>query len=188
MRAPPPAPVVVENVNFDSITLMRWTVDNEPHSWPLKKVGPILWDGYARFDNVSNGGLWLSANADGKTYWGQAYDSLNRLPYQTKMDRPGSDIQIQTKLDGIYRVRFNAQTRAFRIEAASTDATETMPADTPEQIRTWTDTRGRTVEAKLISVKEASVLLENASGAILEVPLNALSPDDQAYAKERRAP
>lgn len=185
---PPPAPVVVENVNFDSITLMRWTVDNEPHSWPLKKVGPILWDGYARFDNVSNGGLWLSANADGKTYWGQAYDSLNRLPYQTKMDRPGSDIQIQTKLDGIYRVRFNAQTRAFRIEAASTDATETMPADTPEQIRTWTDTRGRTVEAKLISVKEASVLLENASGAILEVPLNALSPDDQAYAKERRAP
>lgn len=186
--APPPAPVVVENVDFNSITLMRWSLDAPPQAWPLKKVGPVLWDGYARFDHVQNGGLWLSANADGETYWGQAYDSLNRMPYQTKMDRPGSDIQILTGLDGIYRVRFNAQTRAFRIEPASTNATKDATVAQTEQIRIWTDARGKTVEAKLIAVKEASVLLENARGAVIEVPLTALSPADQTYAKEHLTP
>lgn len=183
--APPAPPVRVENVQFDSIALMGLDPTNRPLSWPLKQIGPVHWEGFVQFHALNDGALWLSANADGKTYWGQAYDTLDRIPYHTKADRMGSDMQIGIPLDGTYRVRFNAQTRDFLMESAPNAQPSTTAAPMADELRTWTDLRGNTIAAKLIEVRETTIVLQKANGVSAEVPLNALIPEDQDVARKQ---
>ncbi|NLT70006.1 MAG: hypothetical protein GXX91_04850 [Verrucomicrobiaceae bacterium] len=49
--------------------------------------------------------------------------------------------------------------------------------------RTWTNTAGRTIEARLISLGPATVKLQLRSGKTYDVPLQDLSPDSAAQAK-----
>ena len=58
------------------------------------------------------------------------------------------------------------------------------PAGEPP-IRTWTSTFGSSIEARLVSKKGDSVVLEKADGSNLTVPLNKLSKADQAYVDQQ---
>ena len=50
--------------------------------------------------------------------------------------------------------------------------------------RTFTNTKGKQVEAELIGVENETAILKLANGRRAKVPLKALSDDDQAYAKK----
>ncbi len=51
--------------------------------------------------------------------------------------------------------------------------------------RTWTDSAGKfRVDAELVGVADQKVRLRKADGAIVEVPIERLSPEDQRYARK----
>jgi len=54
----------------------------------------------------------------------------------------------------------------------------------PTEMRTWTDARGRKVTARAVSMDGGNVVLENAAGARLTVPLSNFSAQDQAYLRQ----
>lgn len=58
-------------------------------------------------------------------------------------------------------------------------------AQAPRQqmLRTWTDAKGRKVEARLLAVEGDTVRLEKPDGKPIAVPLSRLSQEDQDYAK-----
>ncbi|MBW7909222.1 MAG: alpha amylase C-terminal domain-containing protein [Kiritimatiellae bacterium] len=187
--APAAPPPVVENVHFASIRLMGEDGTGKPFAQPLKQIGPVHWEAFLNFTNVDDGALRLLADRDGKVFWGQAYDNLDRLPYKTTMDRKGSDVQIATMLNGTYRVRFNAQTREFFFEAppAGTTASPESASESSAPLgpfRTWTDVRGKTIQAKLIAATSETVTLESPSGKRVEIKLEILSAEDQDFARK----
>lgn len=51
------------------------------------------------------------------------------------------------------------------------------------EIRTWTDSKGRNVEASFIGLDGENIILQTADGATHRFPLTNLSPEDQALAK-----
>jgi len=57
--------------------------------------------------------------------------------------------------------------------------------DSAGNIRTWTDTTGKTVEAAFVDVKDDTVRLRLPNGNIAEVPLERLAKQDQAYVAEQ---
>jgi len=66
--------------------------------------------------------------------------------------------------------------------------TWTLPAvAAPTQMRTWTDTRGRQVTARALSVSNGRVVLERPHGATLTVPFANLSAQDQNYLRRHFA-
>jgi hypothetical protein len=65
-----------------------------------------------------------------------------------------------------------------------------LPATTwaEEAMRTWTSTSGKTIEARFQASKGKKVLLENADGWAMSVPIAGLSAEDQAYIKNILTP
>jgi hypothetical protein len=61
-------------------------------------------------------------------------------------------------------------------------------AASAEELRTWTDTSGRTVEAKFVRVFSGKAILEAKDGRSLPVPLSRLSASDRQYIQERTGP
>lgn len=51
--------------------------------------------------------------------------------------------------------------------------------------RVWTDKSGRQVEAEFVRVHQGRVILKDALGQVLPVPLDSLSEADQAYVREQ---
>lgn len=49
------------------------------------------------------------------------------------------------------------------------------------EARTWTSTDGRTIEGELIGKTETVAMIERDGGAVVNVPLEKLSPADQAF-------
>ncbi|MCE9554544.1 MAG: hypothetical protein K8T91_14385 [Planctomycetes bacterium] len=60
------------------------------------------------------------------------------------------------------------------------------PGDS-EPVRTWTDSRGKTIEAAFDSTQDGKVQLRKADGKILTVPLDRLQKSDQEYVRSRPA-
>ncbi len=147
-------------------------------SFPLKRNG-VIWEGVIRLSNVSGGTMRIAANETGVIYWGVPYMPLNRIPFETAAERLGEDLRIQTTLDGAFRVRFNEETLALSIEAVNEP-----PPQPPPAMRTWTDSRGRTIEARLVAVRGDVVVLERPDGRRTEVQRATLSPVDQVYVRD----
>jgi hypothetical protein len=57
--------------------------------------------------------------------------------------------------------------------------------DTAGDIRTWTDTSGKTVEAAIVDVKDGTVRLRLPDGKIASVALDRLCDEDRAYIGEQ---
>ncbi|MEM7392375.1 MAG: hypothetical protein AAF492_08495, partial [Verrucomicrobiota bacterium] len=57
-----------------------------------------------------------------------------------------------------------------------------------DQVRTWTSTSGKTIEASLISVQGTHVLLKTPAGQSMRIRLRGLSRDDQAYVRSTMKP
>lgn len=51
-------------------------------------------------------------------------------------------------------------------------------------LRTWTDTRGRTIEASLVRVDGSSVQLKKRDGKVYTVPIDRLSEQDRAFIRK----
>lgn len=168
---------------YASIKLTGVDEKGKTFSWPLKRSG-ARWEGTAQFKDTSGGTLRLSANEDGVIYWGQSYDTLKSLPYVTTAERLGSDIRIETRLDGAYRIQFNEENLEFSMEAVAAPPAPT-PTSEPQPLHTWIDVRGRTLEARLVAVKGEVLVLERANKQRSEIRLDVLSPADQAYAREQ---
>ena len=66
------------------------------------------------------------------------------------------------------------------IEASQTYAEKTL--------RTWTSTSGKTVEATFEAIKNGKVLLKNADGWAMSVPITSLSQADQHYIEKQTNP
>jgi len=58
-----------------------------------------------------------------------------------------------------------------------------LPVISRAEIRTFTDSVGRTLEAELVGMRDGSAVLKLGGGRIAKVPLSSLSDDDQAYVK-----
>jgi hypothetical protein len=54
------------------------------------------------------------------------------------------------------------------------------------EARTWTSSSGKTVEAELVAVQGAMVVLQTAQGQRLSIALQALSADDQAFVRSQQ--
>lgn len=172
---------------YASIHLMGVDGAGQRFRWPLKRDG-VQWEGIVRFEGVSAGTLRLSANDNGVIYWGQSYTALDRLPFQTTAERLGADLKIATRLDGSYRVRFNEETLEWIIEpiaAPPPPARPSAPSPPAPVLRTWTDVRGRTLEARLVEVQGEKIVLERAAGPRVEIRLDALSETDRAFVREQ---
>lgn len=53
-----------------------------------------------------------------------------------------------------------------------------------QEWRTWTDQKGRTIEAQIVAVSDGTVSIQKRDGQAYEFPLNLLSGSDQAYVRE----
>jgi thiol-disulfide isomerase/thioredoxin len=73
-------------------------------------------------------------------------------------------------------------------EVASKSKTEAPPKAAAAVSRTWTDTRGNLkVAAKFRGVINKNVKLECDDGHVINIPLDKLSDDDQAFIKKRKS-
>jgi hypothetical protein len=118
----------------------------------------------------------LSANNDGVIYWGAGQDATITPPYRGALARLGPDIKVNGSMAGAYKVIFNEENQELTLEPMA-------GAPPPEPFRTWTDAKGRQVEARLLGLQSGVVLMESRAGQKLKVPLDSLSADDQAYAR-----
>lgn len=76
---------------------------------------------------------------------------------------------------------------AEELAAKKKDVT-TKPSATPATLRTWSDASGQfKVEAKFRGIIGANVKLERSDGSVINIPLEKLSSDDQAFIKKRKA-
>jgi len=55
-----------------------------------------------------------------------------------------------------------------------------------EPMRTWTNQDGRTIEAKMLSADGVQATVMTAEARVLNLQLDTLSEDDQAYVREKR--
>lgn len=166
---------------YAGIRVVGRNQNGAPFEVPLKRTG-VLWEGILRLTGVTGGSLRLAANDDGVIYWGVPYTPLAQLPFEASAERLGDDLHIRAPLDGSYRIRFNEETLSLSIEHIN----ETPPP-TAAPLRTWTDARGRAIEARFIALRGDTVTLERADGRSIEIKLPALSPADQAAARESAA-
>lgn len=150
----------------------------------LKRSG-TKWEGAARLSQPAGGSFRIAANEDGVIYWGSEFDALDRLPFNTTLQRLAHDIAIRTELHGIYRIRFDEESLALSIEK-----TGSLPGAGPAvakprapalPLRAWTDLRGRKIEARLVAMEGELIGLERANGARINVKLETLSAEDRDY-------
>ncbi len=76
-----------------------------------------------------------------------------------------------------------------RPKSVSASVSKSGAPATGKGSRTWSDVSGKfQVEAKFVSVSDGKVNLLRADGRILSVPLEKLSPKDQAFVEQMQAP
>ena len=56
-----------------------------------------------------------------------------------------------------------------------------------EPLRTFTDNKGRTMEARIVRFQDGGVVIQRSDGKVFSLSPDVLSPDDQAYIAERRS-
>ena len=57
-----------------------------------------------------------------------------------------------------------------------------------QEFRTWTDIKGRKLEAAMVDVRDGNVLLKLSDGKVYPWPIEKLSKADQDYVKEVQVP
>lgn len=77
---------------------------------------------------------------------------------------------------------------AFALAGLCSHASAQAVAEQGSNLRVWTSQVGTKIEARLKSVIGNKVVLEKEDGAVLEVPLTSLSPDDQAWVARQTKP
>jgi len=69
--------------------------------------------------------------------------------------------------------------------AASLPAAQPVSEEKPSRKRTWTDSTGQfKVEAEFVELKDNFVSLKKSDGAVIRIPLDKLSADDQKFAQQ----
>jgi len=140
---------------------------------PLKSVADYQWSGVVRMASPTAVRLRVSANEDGRIYWGAHDEAEIALPCAIRLKRLGTNIVLRGPLDGRYQFAFNEDSLELSIQPA--------PEPQPQPLRTWTDSRGRTLQARFVSVSGATAIMERANGESVRVPLNTLSEADRNY-------
>ena len=145
---------------------------------PLKRKQGLVWEGRISVPAQDGASFKLSANHDGVIYWGAGQDTSITPPYRGALARLGPDIKVNGSMAGSYKVVFNEENQELTLDPMA-------GPPPPEPFRTWTDAKGRKVEARLLGQQNGVVLMESRAGQKLKVPLDSLSADDQAYVKNR---
>ncbi len=141
---------------------------------PLKRNQGLIWEGRITVPTQEDVSFKLSAHHDGVIYWGAGQDASITPPYRGALARLGPDIKVNGSMSGSYKIIFNEENQELTLEPIA-------GAPPPEPYRTWTDVKGRQVEARLLGVQGGVVLMESRVGQKMKVPLDSLSADDQAY-------
>ncbi len=139
---------------------------------PLVRKQGLRWEGVFTVTNEARAAFRISANQDGKGFWGDGANSFVSPPYQGRARRLGPDFQTRAALDGRYRLVFHEDTLDVQLEAIQ-----------PPALRLWRDLKGRTVEARCVRVEGTAAVLETKDGRTIKVPLVSLHPDDRAEAE-----
>lgn len=151
-------------------------------SMPLRLVGEQQWEGRFVLRGVENPSFKISANDDGVIFWG-GFDrevSPVALPFRETAKRLGTPFVASGTWAGEFMIRFNEDSRELAIERIGDIPPEPEPA--PESpFRTWTNVRGQTLEARLVSVDGKSVTLEGRDGKSVALPRQGLSEADQKF-------
>lgn len=76
-------------------------------------------------------------------------------------------------------------TEAKKLAAAwKANAPGQIAGSSPGRMQTWVSTDGRSITAEWVRLDGESVVLKRADGQVFQVPLNRLSPESQAAAKQ----
>lgn len=130
-----------------------------------------LWEGRITFTNVPDADFRLSANEDGKIYWGAGFDSTIRPGFHGPLKRLGPNVKLLGPLDGPFLVRFNEDSLELQIS----------PADPEPVFREWRDQRGARIEARLVRAEGDAITLERRDGRTIQVSRAQLSREDQDF-------
>lgn len=162
-----------------SINLAGDFNDWSPTAWPFEHVADHTWEGTFFFDQVDNPRFKLTANDHDAIWWGRP---AGRDPVQLStpmtIRRLGPDFVVRETWQGLYLFRFNDETKSLTIERIGD---EPLPDEPIVEYRAWTSARGSIISARLITVDGERVHLARDDGKFFEVPIRALSPDDQDY-------
>ena len=153
-------------------------------AWPLRLVADHVWEGEVEVAGGATPQFTVSANEDGVIFWGAAYDGHEVEPGKpATLKRLGGKVASAEPLAGWYRFRFNEETLAFTVERAPEPPP--APAADADPFRTWTDQRGKTLEARLAGREAQVVVLERRDGTTVRIPVDRLSTADQAWLEAR---
>ncbi len=147
----------------------QWALTNAP----LTRRQGLTWEGRIRVPAQEGVEFKLSANDNGIIFWGAGQDGTIAPPYRGTLARLGPNLKVSGTMSGEYLVKFNEENLELTIDPAPT-------APQPEPYRVWTDRKGRTVEARLLGVRNGAVNLETRTGQNLNIPIASLSESDQA--------
>lgn len=165
---------------YGAIHLVGTFNDWNPTNAALKRASGQLWQGRFSMPEQDDASLKLTANKGGEIFWGAGESVWITPPYRGSLERLGPDLRISRLAAGEYDVTFNEDTLEFSLTPAHDQKT------TQEAVfRIWTDSKGRTIEAKLISRQQEMVNLESRTGQKLQLPVGKLSPADRSYLEPR---
>lgn len=78
-----------------------------------------------------------------------------------------------------------APTASGQRTSATTPA-ESSPPQSAREMRTWTDTNGRTIEARMLRATADQVTIQRSDGARFTIPLDTLSSADQEWVRSQQ--
>jgi 1,4-alpha-glucan branching enzyme len=147
---------------------------------PMRLTSDSTWEGYVTLTDAPGIEFKLSANEDGRIFWGVDESPVIHAPYRGALRRLGANIRLEGPLNGTYRFTFDEESLELGVESVSAIPPE-FAAGAPDQVfRTWTDVRGNKVEARLARIAAGTVTLERPAGPPVQVRIESLSPADQA--------
>lgn len=156
--------------------------DWSPTAWPFEHVADHTWEGTFFFDQVANPRFRITANEHDAIWWGRPA-GREPVAVSTPMTarRLGPEFLVRETWQGLYRFRFDDQTKSLTIERIGDEPLPKEPENWVEPYRAWTSARGASISARLITVGGEWVHLEREDGEFFEVPIHALSLEDRDY-------
>jgi len=170
---------------YASIHLTGNFVGEDLNAWKFALVADYTWEGKFTFKEVVDPTFTLLANDEGVIFWG-GVDAAASAPQNgsVSVKRLGKKIAAPGTWNGVYRFRFNEDALQLDIERVGdipAAAAPAKPAPVDGEFRSWKDTRGAVLEAKLVEANETMVSLARKDGQRVQIPVSRFSEADQAY-------
>ncbi len=155
-------------------------------AWPMTLVADNTWEG--RFTLTEPTPMFrLSANDDGVISWGGHHEGVPvREGVSANVKRLGGKLSGEGLEAGTYLFRFDEEALTLLVAKSETPPPRTSVPHPDMEFRTWTDTRGKTLEARLVDADEREAVLVRRDGQQIRIPHDRLSSVDQGVINEWR--